>query len=458
MVTYTWQSVDLVWYGIVALMALVSIWKYSGDKSVTKYKWKRFRGSNVGKFFYGVTVVALVGSSLTVLNPITDTGITQWVGGVDPYSPTGASHLDYLGATKCTNVKMTFDIQDGYDVNGNYAGTGADAATVTVYGSASINEAMSAEQWDFAVGEAWDLFLANEIDLDTYLKIAALTAIESKAAASGVWTSDLSVYNSNYKYLVEIGTYNAAENGDCPLKSQFVHGILQGDNSANQPTGGCTFGLGVIKYWNHFDSDDVSIVLETKNKESFTGGSVNDWSDDADNKFELAFEITMAGSLGGWEAGLHSYYEQANNRWWHWYITVDLGELNCTSLASAEFDFNFGHASGFATDTDGAYGYVQISEGHLYTTNDRPNDIANLYDAAGDNINGYLSTQWFLWNLNIDSLSAGGSSDNDEEISIDIDLGTDYNVAAIVTDGQLRDDGTALNYHISGAAQYKIVY
>ena len=167
MVTYTWQSVDLVWYGIVALMALVSIWKYSGDKSPTKYKWKQFKSSNAGKFFYGVTVIALVGSSLTVLNPITDTGITQWVGGVDPYSPTGASHLDYLGATKCTNVKMTFDIQDGYDVNGNYAGTGADAATVTVYGSAFINEAMSAEQWYFAVGEASDLFLANEIDLDT---------------------------------------------------------------------------------------------------------------------------------------------------------------------------------------------------------------------------------------------------------------------------------------------------
>jgi hypothetical protein len=451
------NKLDLIWYGIVFATLAVTLYKYLSDKTRQKRGFKRFLSSNTGKAFYGIAMIGLVGASLTAANPITDTDVTQWFGALDPYTDPNGGHLKYLGAKECYNVKMTFDIQDGYDVDGNYAGTEADAITVTVYGAGSIGASVqaSAKGIEWATGEGWDLFVNNVIDQPTWLELSGLTAIESKAASSGVFTSDLAVYNSKVEYILELGTYNPDETGDDPLRSQFVHGILQGDNSADQPSGGCRFGMGVVKYWGHVDEDDLTIVLETKNKAAFSGNSVNDWSDDTDNIFELAFELTW--DSDGKECGLHSYYQQAENRWWHWYIAVDLGEKNCTSLVSAEFDFNFGYASGFATDTDGAYGYVQLSTGKLYTDNNRPNSIANLFDASGDNIDGYLNVQWFLWDLDINSLTSAGGTDNYEEISIDIDLGTDYNVAAILADGQLRDDSTANNTHISGSATYYVV-
>jgi hypothetical protein len=372
--------------------------------------------------------------TLTPVNPITQNWVWDWFGGTIIPDGSGEGHLKFDGGLILRNVDITFEIVNGYDED-DYADTAYDSATVVFYTYTSLSTAYE------------DGFLNGDYSLKTFLHLSAMEVIGTATASSGVVTTTSNAFTCGQTYLMMIGTYNAAEDGNDPLKSIFYHAIVQGANDPSDST--VSFGLGTFYYWASPDEDDLTVTGYDENYGAYSKGTTFDWSDDTDNVVGIKLKLTF----GDEDYGLFSYYQPAENRWWNWYIAIDIVEDNCTTSEAMDITCD-GYSVGQEDLSDGVAAYVLLTSGKIFTSNDKPNAISYDLDSEVDPLTP--ANWWFSLKFDLKSCTSVGA-DNARQFEIAFDFGTDYNTASLLADGQIRDDATDNNYHVSGASTYYVI-
>ncbi|MCK5157803.1 MAG: hypothetical protein KAR08_01490 [Candidatus Heimdallarchaeota archaeon] len=394
---------------------------------------------SLGQIAFGIGIIALLASPLAPYNQ----GNWFWerfTGGITPIIPSTGSHISHNGETNWNGIDVTFKIASAYDRADNFVDTDVDSATFVIF-SGSISSA------------SMEMFKANELTLDEFLIDSALIPVESGTAASKVCTTTGNVMNGGQEYLLMIGTFNAAEDGSSPLKATFYKAVVQGANGDTKPST-VNLGAGIFYYFSYPDEDDFTITMLTGSYGAI-GATTLDWSDETDNKFDLALEMVFANG----EMGLQSYYDYANERWYNWYVCINFNQHNATGVSTlaAMIPECPAYGGNFANNGDGLSWYIPISSPIIHTSNAYPNVIGYQTDGAGNIMVGFEATQHILLSIDLASVAKVGTVDNSQEFRFDIDFGTAYSLTGMLASGTLPDDATANNYHTSGAATYYIV-
>jgi len=164
------------------------------------------------------------------------------------------------------------------------------------------------------------------------------------------------------------------------------------------------------------------------------------------------------------DSGLASYFDHANERWYHWFVAIQLDECNATGtqtvdLGIMEVDSTTGVVStetGVRGSGDGLYLVIQISESKIWVDNNKPGFMAYDDDSGGSIITGREAQHEIYFTIDTTSMALIGTVDNSDEFSIDVDWGTWYDIGSL-RDGTIPSSSTLNNFHVTGAATYMVV-
>lgn len=449
--------------GIVLLGILYYIWgqQKGNKKSFNQHKSKLFGAAAIG-------MIVLIGSPMF---PWSNGWFWTGEEGAAPI-PGSTGYLEFNDEKPWTNTGITFDIRNRADEDGGYADTSADSITVDVFKGTSAastaglddglvhylydNDYISYTTWNehmlggysYSVNEeALDhLFTSNYLDFEQWISVKGLTFQEQLTASSGTATSSTDYYDSEEVLTLVIGTHNAAEDGDNPLKAQMCQAVVQGEDTGDKPAA-LSVGTSVIDYFPSPDEDDLAIEIVDEDLADYAEATSFDWSDESDDEFEMNFNIDFTDS----EFGLYSYYDYTEARWWNWYVAGYVEEDNCTTIEAATVSSNY--VSGYSAASDQLNFYLQLSspviwKGPVDSVTETA-DIGYFLNSAGDTYENYKAAHYITWKLNLESCTSGGSSDNDREGAIVLDLGTGYSTTRILNAGTLLSD-TDNSYNVGG--------
>jgi hypothetical protein len=295
------------------------------------------------------------------------------------------------------------------------------------------------------------MFLSGELPLGDYLYLANMDQIDTATASGGVVTTTANAFTCGEEVLLMIGTFNADDDGTDPIKSLMYHAVVQGANDRSDQT--VSLGLGTFYYWAFPDQTDLSMTLLAGDSyATYANGTNLDWSEDPTVDYHL--RITFADE----DYGLFSYYQPNQNRWWNWYVTIDVNERACSTTSAMRITVEDYGVTGIDVQSDGLTVAIQLTSGRIFDSNEKPTGVISYdLDAEGPALTGAGPNHWVHILMDCTSMTPGGSQDNDSEFDLIFDLGTDYDLVNMLSDGQIRTDATDQNYHINGAATYTVV-
>lgn len=417
----------------------------------------------LGKLGKRIMPILLLASAFAIaspFNPITGDWIFNWqFGNIVPsdVNPSG-SHLVYTGMEERAGIDVTFNIINGFDVDGAYASATFDSITWFIYSGTVGMNPLTAEYWEIK-------FLEGEINMDTFFANAGWIQIDEGTASSGVGTSTKNLMNSGQVYILRLGSYSADASANDPLKSQLFKAVCQGSNDATVTT--VNLGTGVFAYFGQVDADTDLSITTLDEAYAATTATTEDLSDQVTlngGTFVWNLRVTFAAA----EYGLQSYWDHANDQWWNWYVIMHFTESNTTgldtiealSVSSPTHSSSFLILPGAAAGGGGDYNFVmQLTTPHIYTSNDHA-QIKYSYetDAAGFDVVGHAANHLILVRADMSSLTSIGVTDNDTEFTCLIDIGSEANLMALLARGFiLADASTGEPFHQDGAATLTIV-
>lgn len=375
------------------------------------------------RWFWALALIGLIGLGIYYVSPASPFTEEGWFafettdeGGLP--NGTGSGYLKYNGEKTWTNTKFTFEIRNRADENGGYTDTAADAITVRVYKgvSGSISDPLAGCEYQ-----------------------------ETVICSGGTGTTALETYNSKEYVTLVVGTYDAAEDGDNPLKTQIYQAVVQGEDAINKPI--VSIGTGYFDYLPSPDEDDLTFDIVDKDLQDYSQSTSFDWSDDSDNIIEMNAKVQFTDP----EFGLYSYYDYANKKWFNWYVAGHIEEKNCTTVEAATIHAN-NEPSAYQAASNRLNFYIELTSPHVWT-----NPLDDITDAAeygyftntaGDVYSGYDSTFYVPFALDLISCTPGGNPDNYQEMQLFFQLGTGSDTARILNAGSLLAD-VDNNYNVA---------
>jgi hypothetical protein len=420
------MSYDYLFYIALGIVVFISLAILITDKSKTKFRTVKWLKS---KIFIGM-VLMIMFIFITPANPMNDLWINKWFGNTNE-SPTLSNHLEYNGEREWTGLDGVLQLVDGQNYVSNHPATLVATVTGIVY---SGEFSAMAER----------LFIQNKITLGDALYMSSMTQIEAFTAVGGKITMTTNQLRSKQIVTVRIGTINPDETGANPLRSQFMRMIVQGQNGDTHP-GTVNLGTGIAYYWHSPDEDELTIDLQTQ-LHAAVGATDLDISDDANTIFDLEAVITF----GDDECNFISYYDEVNNRWWNWYVLINITEVNAATV-EAIVPSASGYSLDYTVTSTKLTAIIQLTSPKVFTDNTPPTTLGYNIDQRSVVIPGQESIHYVKFFVNLQACTPSGGGDNTNEYALTLSLGTLYNEGAALIANALPGD-IDNNYNVAGAA------